>query len=117
MDSPCINKGRYHIRHIESKIGCSLHKVNVFFAAKRIVKIFQGEIAKKFFGRLIGYLPHLFGLFSFFVFPVELPDFFAVKSDRIVNAICLQFMNISDGFVGAMGTTFAFKIIITFVNL
>lgn len=58
-----------------------------------------------------------FGLPSFFVFLIELPDFFAVESDRIVNAVCLQFMHISDGFVGTMGTILAFRIIIAFVDL
>ncbi len=56
-------------------------------------------------------------LLSFFVFLIEFPDFLAVKRDGIVNAVCLQFMEVSDGFVGTMSATFVFRIIITFVNL
>lgn len=99
MDSPCINEGRHQLKYIEPETSRSLHKVNIFFAAKGVIEIFQREIPKEFFGRLIGNLPGLFALFSFLVFLIELSNLFAVKSDWIINTVLLQHVNITDRFV------------------
>ena len=104
-------------KDIEPEIRCGLHKVEILFASERIIKILQREITKKFFRRFFRYLSFFFRLFFHFVFLIEFLYFFAKYGNRILNAVRLQFMNIADWFIRTMRTAFAFRIVITFINL
>ena len=59
----------------------------------------------------------LFHLVSFFEFLIQFLNFIFIKSNRIIDAFCLQLMNVANWFIGTVGTIFAFWIIITFIDL
>ena len=102
---------------MEAKTGCGLHEIYIFFAAERIVDVFQGEISQETFRRFAGYLSILFSKFAFLILLIQFSDFFPEKRDRIFNTLILKFMDITDRLVRAVGPRFAFWIIIALVNL
>lgn len=117
MNKPCINKGRNHIKNIELEICGSLHQINISFYRKLIVDIFHREIAYQFFRRIIRNLSGLFICLCSLKCLIQFFYFFLIKGNRIINALSLKFVNVSQCFIRTMCPSFSFRIIKTLINL